>query len=208
MYILQEGVKSVDSAYTKAFHDIGPLSATPQTGNYKDLAAWTGVSVDSPPCSKNGAAHPRFPIYLQKYNPAAMKQAYELYASGAGPDSDFSNSIFMFEGYSGKGVDAIDADSTAFAFRGDNLLVAPLINYKPANDPQMVKKASDLGNQLRDILHKGSGRSQLHAYVNYAYGDETQKELYGYEQWRQSRLHSLKDKYDPSGEFDFFAPIH
>lgn len=47
----------------------------------------------------------------------------------------------------------------------------------------------------------------MHTYVNYAHGDETLQELYGYEAWRVSRLESLKSKYDPKGHFSFYAPI-
>lgn len=49
--------------------------------------------------------------------------------------------------------------------------------------------------------------TELHTYVNYAHGDETLQELYGYEAWRQSRLKSLKTKYDPNGKFNFNEPI-
>lgn len=207
LYVLQEGVNTVDSTYTQPFRDIGPISAVPDSGTYKDLARWTGVAVDSPPCQKDGSAHPRFPIYLKKYNPSAQQTAFDLFAASAGPSSPFNTSIFMFEGYAGQGVRAVDANSTAFAFRDDNLLVSPLISYSPANDTKLISQAKDLGSKLRNILFEGSGSNQLHAYVNYAYGDETQQEWYGYDDWRQSKLHQLKDQYDPDGEFSFFAPI-
>lgn len=47
----------------------------------------------------------------------------------------------------------------------------------------------------------------MHAYVNYAHGDETLEEVYGYEAWRVARLRALKEKYDPLGRFGFYAPI-
>lgn len=206
-YILQEGVTAVDSTYTKPFHDIGPISIEPDTGTYRDLAAWTQVDTSAPPCQKDGFAHPRFPIYLESYDPAAQRAAYDLFAAAAGPSTGFNTSIFMFEGYANKGVREIDAGSTAFAFREDNLLCSPLISFRPPNDPKLVSKAEDLGNRLRQILRKGSGSDELHAYVNYAYGDESPREWYGHEDWRQSRLRELKSEYDPRGEFSFFAPI-
>ncbi|RMJ25024.1 FAD binding domain-containing protein [Aspergillus sp. HF37] len=206
-YILQEGVSEVDSSYTQPFHDLGPLSVFPKSGTYRDLAAWTGVSESSAPCQKNGNAHPRFPIYLQSYNPSAQQQAYDLYAAEAGPASPFSASLFMFEGYPTEGVKAVDPASTAFAFREDNLLTAPLINYDPDASKTIIDKAARLGNDLREILKKGSGRDELHTYVNYAYGDETTRQWYGYEDWRQERLHQLKDQFDPTRKFRFFAPV-
>jgi hypothetical protein len=205
-YIIQEGVKAVDPAITKPFHDIGTISVQPMAGTYNDLAEWTGIAVASPPCQKNGFSNPRFPIYLEEYNVAAQKDAYDLFASEANITSPFYNSIFMFEGYSQQGVKAIDSDSTAFAYRGDNYLAAPLISYSPV-DAALDEKATALGKQLRDILYDGSDRDELHVYVNYAFGDETPQEWYGSEKWRQGRLQQLKQKYDPKGKFSFYAPI-
>ncbi|KAI0458562.1 putative FAD-dependent oxygenase [Xylaria acuta] len=206
-YIIQEGVTVVDPVYTNPFHDIGPISSEPKSGSYRDLAAWTGIAVDSPPCQKAGLANPRFPIYLREHNVTAQREAYDAFAADVGgADSPFSASIFMFEAYPQQGVRAVDSHSTAFAFRDDNLLVSPLLTYTPAGK-ELDDQVERLGNQLRDIIYRGSGRKELHAYVNYAYGDETPKNWYGYEQWRQSRLRKLKQKYDPEGRFSFFGPI-
>lgn len=206
MYIIQEGVKSVDSAYTAPFHDLDPISIEPQSGSYTDLAGWTQIAVSSPPCQKAGLINPRFPNYLEKYDIAAQKKAYDVFAEGVRGSSVFNGSIFMFEAYSMGGVKAVDAKSTAFAFRDENILSAPLITYKP-DGAELDQKAAKLGNELRQILHQASGRSDVRAYVNYAYGDEGPKEWYGSESWRQSRLQSLKQKYDPKGMFSFYAPV-
>lgn len=205
-YIIQEGVTAVDPVYTQAFHDIGPLSVEPIGGTYLDLAGWTGIANTSPPCQKAGLVNPRFPIYVESYNVTTQREVYDIFASAVSGASAFNNSLFMFEGYSHQGVRAIDSDSTAFAFRGDNLLFAPLITYAPAGT-ERDQEAAQLGNQLRQILRKGSGREELHAYVNYAYGDETPQQWYGSEEWRQDRLQALKKKYDPEGKFSFYAPI-
>ena len=67
--------------------------------------------------------------------------------------------------------------------------------------------ATAFGENLREALHNASGSAEMHAYVNYAHGDETLQELYGYEAWRLARLETLKTKYDPEGHFDFYSPI-
>ncbi|KAH8803017.1 hypothetical protein F5884DRAFT_494268 [Xylogone sp. PMI_703] len=205
-YIVQEGVDVVDSIYTQPFIDIGPISQDPVTGTYNDLAEWTGISATSAPCQKDGLVNPRFPIYLDSYNVSAQKAAYEQYAAAINASSPFNGSIFMFEAYSMEGVRAIESESTAFAFREENILAAPLITYAPAGS-QRDKDAAQLGDQLRQILHTASGRPKLRTYVNYAYGDETPEQWYGNEEWRQSRLRALKQKYDPHGKFSFYAPI-
>ncbi|PKS05902.1 hypothetical protein jhhlp_007733 [Lomentospora prolificans] len=205
-WIIQEGVSVVDPLYTKPFYDIGPLVAEPTSGTYLDLAEWTGISLSSAPCQKSGLSNPRFPLYVRSYNVTAQKQAYDLFASAVTADSPFYHSLYLFEGYSMQAVRAVDERSTAFAFRDDNLLTAPLITYTPG-DSELDTAAARLGNQLRDILHAGSGQDEMRVYVNYAYGNESPEQWYGSERWRQSRLRELKRKYDPKGRFSFYAPV-
>lgn len=68
-------------------------------------------------------------------------------------------------------------------------------------------RAIAFGENLRQALHEEDESSEMHTYVNYAHGDETLEELYGYDAWRLARLKLLKDKYDPTRKFDFYAPI-
>lgn len=196
---------TVSAAYTAPFLKLGPIINSTTTGTYRDLAAWTGISLSDGPCSKSGNANPRFPIYLKSYSPTAQRQVYELFknATTLGP---YSGALFMFEGYSNQAVKSLGDNTSAFAYREDNLLVAPLLTYAPTG-PASDAAAQKLGNQIRNILYKASGETSLNTYVNYAYGDETAKSWYGDETWRQSRLQCLKEDYDPSGKFSFYAPI-
>jgi hypothetical protein len=207
MYIIQEGVDTVDTAHTAAFKKLGPIIDSPSNGTYLDLAALTGISLADGPCQKTGNANPRFPIYLKSYNTTAQKKVYDLFAQATtNASTPFSGALFMFEGYSQAGVKAPGDAATAYAYRADNLLVAPLLTYMP-NGTALDKLASKIGNEIRDVLFEGSGEATLNTYVNYAYGDETAKAWYGSDSWRQSRLKSLKKQYDPKGQFSFYAPI-
>ncbi|KAH6993264.1 hypothetical protein EDB82DRAFT_170307 [Fusarium venenatum] len=205
-WLIQEGVKTIDPEISKPFHDLKPLVISPESGDYRDLARWTQIDIDAAPCQKNGLVNPRFPLYLQEYNVAAMKNAWDLFAAETGPESPFSTSIFMFEAYSTQAVRGTKAKDSAFAFRHENILTAPLITYKPG-DAALDKKAAKLGNDLRDILYRESGQWNMSVYVNYAFGNEKPSDWYGGEAWRQERLQSLKNKYDPEGKFSFFGPI-
>jgi hypothetical protein len=149
--------------------------------------------------------NPRFPIYLETFNPAA-KKAFDFFAEHVRGDSIFNNSLVTFDGYSTQGVKSIDAKSTAFAYRDQNILVGPLITYQP-NGTELDNRASEVGHKIREILHQGTGREHVPAYVNYAFGDEGPGQWYGSESWRQSRLQKLKETYDPQGLFSFYAPI-
>jgi hypothetical protein len=207
MYIIQEGVNTVDAKYTKPFHNLGPLTSKAQSGTYKDLAAWTGIALESPPCQDFGFNNPRFPIYTKSYNTTAQKKAYEAYAAAVGgAASPYTNSIFMFEDYATGGVRARDDSASAFGFRQDRILAAPLIIYGPT-DKARDTAVETLGNSLREIIREGTGSKEIHAYVNYSYGTEGPKSWYGYDASRQDRLKALKKKYDPQGRFSFYAPI-
>lgn len=135
-----------------------------------------------------------------------MKNAWDLFAVETGPQTPFNTSIFMFEGYSTQAVRGTNDRNTAFAFRHQDILTAPLITYKPG-DTNLDQKAAQIGNELRQILHRASGQSEMSVYVNYAYGNEEPVSWYGNEGWRQDRLKSLKNKYDPKGKFSFFGPV-
>ena len=63
------------------------------------------------------------------------------------------------------------------------------------------------GNRMRDMLHEGSGESEIHSYINYAHGDESLEAMYGYEPWRLEKLRRLKEEYDPNNVFRYYAPI-
>ncbi|KAI5924944.1 FAD binding domain protein [Camillea tinctor] len=205
-YILQEGATAVDSIYTQPFHDLGAVQSDAGTGSYLDLPAWTGLNNEAAPCQHTGLANTRFPLDIQVYDVPAMRQVYDLFTSAMEETPALNGSFFLIEGYSLQGVQAVASDSTAFPFRGDSLLVAPVISWEPAG-PELAQQAADLGNELRRILHEATGRAEMHTYVNYAFGDETTKNWYGYEDWRQERLLELKNKYDPERKFSFYAPI-
>ncbi|KAI0910044.1 hypothetical protein F4823DRAFT_591970 [Ustulina deusta] len=205
-YLLQEGVTEVDPARTTPFHDLGPIFTTSAGGSYTDLPTWIGQDNESPSCQKLGFVNVRFPIDLEFYNGTAQQSAYELFASRTQEFPALNNSVFLFEGYTTKGVKAIPSESSAFPSRMDNLLISPLLVYPPAGS-ELDQTAAKLGEDLRQILYEGSQRTELHTYVNYAFGDETKQNWYGYEKWRQDRLSALKKKYDPQGKFSFYAPI-
>jgi hypothetical protein len=207
MYIIQEGVNTVNPKYTNPFHDLNLLLITPQSGTYEDLAAWTGIALFSAPCQDFGFNNPRFPIYTKSYNTTAQKKAYELYASAIlCTDSPYCSSMFMFEDYAIAGVYVRDVGASVFGVWHDLIPTASLIMYAPGGKARDVA-VEKLGNRLGEILRDRTGSSELHTYVDYAYGNEGPKSWYGNEASRQDRLKTLKKKYDPKGNFSFDGPI-
>ncbi|KAK8050255.1 hypothetical protein PG994_011985 [Apiospora phragmitis] len=207
LWVLQEGSTSVDSAHTGALHALGPATVDRGNGNYLDLARWTGMSNADPPCQNSGFDKTRFPIDIRSYNVQAMRKVYDHFASATRQTPGLNASLFLIEDYTLQRMKTVRSESTAYPFRTDNLLVAPVMRWQHSGGPELTQQAVDLGTELRSIIHEATGEPELHTYVNYAFGDETQKNWYGYEQWRQNRLRGLKQKYDPQHRFSFYVPI-
>ncbi|ATY61822.1 FAD binding domain [Cordyceps militaris] len=205
VYLLQEGVRTVDKAHSAALKELGPVSGDNTPGTYLDLAAWTLISMTDTPCQKTNASNLRFPLYLDTYDAGAVRRAYDLFAASLRGTPEFGSSIFLFENYPVQGLRQPAANDSAFAFRGDNILVAPLISF-PSGDRQRGGEAVLLGEALRNTLHQASGRKTMHTYVNYAFRDG-REEMYGAEAWRQQKLAKLKAAYDPHGRFNFYNPV-
>lgn len=82
---------------------------------------------------------------------------------------------------------------------------SPAIFYQP--NSSLDAQAEEFGRHARNLLKAGSGSAELYSYVNYAHGDESLEEVYGYEPWRLQKLRSLKKQYDPKNKFGFYEPI-
>ena len=67
--------------------------------------------------------------------------------------------------------------------------------------------AFQYGDRARKLWIQGQAPRPLNAYSNYAYGDETLEQVFGYEPWRLERLRALKKRWDPRGKFNFYNPI-
>ncbi|KAJ0335661.1 hypothetical protein COL922a_008924 [Colletotrichum nupharicola] len=204
--LMQEGVTTVDPAYTAPFHALGSLSNSSESGVYTDLAKFVGVRTTDGPCLKTGANNPRFPIYLETYNTTAQKLAFDFFANSIVANSALTNSLVTFDDYSMQGVKAKADDSSAYAHRAQNVLVGPLLQYMPG-DAALDEEVAKLGNEFRQILHEGTGRDFVPVYLNYAFGNEGPEQWYGQEEWRVTRLQEAKAAYDPNGLFSFYGPI-
>ncbi|KAL5335387.1 hypothetical protein BJX70DRAFT_390676 [Aspergillus crustosus] len=204
---IQEGVEEVKPEIIDRFRELSDIPPPVKTtGLYTDIPYWINTDLNSRGCAKK-ENKVRFPIGFPRYNVHTQRDFYEAFAEVVTGNSPFNASMVLLEQYSAQGVKAVPLDSTAFPDRYDDLLVSPVIAYPNTSDYAIEVKAEEFGNRLRDILLEGTGSDELHAYVNYAAGDEGPKSWYGYEPWRQEKLEALKEKYDPKGKFSYYAPI-
>ncbi|KKK15845.1 hypothetical protein AOCH_004102 [Aspergillus ochraceoroseus] len=202
---LREGVPTIEDEYLRPFRELCYQVADKATGLFTDIPKWIETGFDTQSCRFGGPSKVRYPISFPKYNIEAQRAMFDAFAEGTAGSSPYNHSMILVEQYSVQGVQAIPEYSTAFPHRQDNLLLSPVLVYTPSAG--LDAGAKEFGDNLRQILLEGTDSDELHAYVNYASGDEGPESWYGYEPWRINRLQALKAQYDPEEKFGYYAPI-
>jgi hypothetical protein len=207
--IVFEGPQTEAEPYAAPFMALGPASTTIDNVNYIDLYKVTGNNLNSRACVKNrnmlgaGTSLPRWDL-------EGVRNAFSIFGNVTA-DPRFNSSITLLENYGMQGVQAIDAATTALApqEREYPVLANPVL-WWDGDDVEDANDAYAYASAIRNALSTGVDRSvdeKRHCYVNYANGDETRAEMYGYERWRLARLRKLKMKWDPENGFAFYNPI-
>ena len=175
---------------------------------YVDIYTVSGNGRNSPVCRKNnnivGAG-----ATLPKWHLPGLRHAFSIFAN-ATSDSRFTTSAALLENYGNNVVSKIDPASTALApeERTHPILTSAVLWYE-GDDEKTHQDAVRYVTRIRDALNEGVDREKgkRHTYVNYAFGDETVRETYGYEEWRVEKLKKLKKLWDPRNEFGYYVPL-
>jgi hypothetical protein len=191
---------SIPTEYTDPLYALFPVAVDSSVTDLAGVNTHLQGNKDGAACSK-GSSRTVAPVSLQRYDIGSTRKMFDIFS---GVPSTFRSSFVLLEGYPIHRVEEIDSNSTSYPDRDGKLLIGPLLTY-PAN-ASLDATAFDIGSKLRKVLLEGS-ESKLLAYVNYARGDESMEEMYGYEPWRLEKLRRLKKEYDPFGRFSFYAPI-
>jgi hypothetical protein len=185
-----------------------PLAALSPIANENKSVSWLEASEVigwgfSSFCNQKGLVHVlRFPVGVKKFSYSAMKNSYDVFSAAVAAQPALAYSLVLWEAYSTHAVKAVPDEATAVADRADSMLAAAFIIVPPGTG--LEGEGEKLGKDLRKAL---AGGEELHAYVNYAHGDESLEEVYGHQKWRLERLKQLKKKYDPENRFGFYSPI-
>ncbi|KAL4988130.1 hypothetical protein BDW68DRAFT_187456 [Aspergillus falconensis] len=188
---MREAVDEIEPELIAPFRELSQVPALAKTvGRYTDIPTWINTAVNSRGCAAE-ANKVRFPIGFPRYDPQAQKEMFDVFANGTAEGSPFNTSMILLEQYSSQGVEAHPANSSAYAHRFDDLLISPVIAYLSDTDEE-EEAAVKFGDMLRDILLKSTETpDELHAYVNYASGEEGPKAWYGHEPWRLEKLQEV-----------------
>ncbi|KAM3424472.1 hypothetical protein BST61_g6476 [Cercospora zeina] len=201
IYLIWQG-KSIPDAYSSQFRALQPFDFVSGGTDLEGVTVMMGFDIASPPCAKSSPTLQRFPLALRTYPVAGMRAAVDVLKS---LPTEYNNTLVILEGYSVNAVQSVSAECTAYADRLSNLLISPFITHAP-NDAELAQRGAIYGNEMRRLMVEGSGQA-LNAYVNYAHGSETQRQLYGYQQWRVDKLQRLKRHWDPKDRFGWYLPI-
>ena len=92
------------------------------TVSYSESAHAAGAGLTDDVCKDGGSWKP-FPAGLLEYNITAVRAVYDLHKDLVMKHPEFNRSIVQFENFPKQRVQSIDAASTAYAHRADNILV-------------------------------------------------------------------------------------
>ncbi|KAI4193801.1 MAG: hypothetical protein LQ350_008139 [Teloschistes chrysophthalmus] len=173
------GTAAQASEWLNRFTDLKPAAIRKyESIPFTQVLSAANADVCSGIC-QHGSSWRLFPIGLKTYNTTANRQAYDLLKRLVNEHPEFGQSIIQFENYAVGGMKAVDAASTAYPHRNDDILVS----FDPIYPRSTVSDAIalDVAQKFRAALHAGDtpGRN-FTAYVNYANGDEPIEALYGF----------------------------
>ncbi|KAL8795958.1 MAG: hypothetical protein Q9182_007443 [Xanthomendoza sp. 2 TL-2023] len=192
--------------YVRPIMDLGPISSSTASFPYKEVSHRSfQASVGDPTCAAGTSTKDRYPVGLQIYNVSTNRKIYDLFEDMVTTFPALNTSFVQFEAFPMQAVKAVNPESTAYAHRHDDILVAFSTQY--LQSAANAAAATKYGRRARQIFVEGAHPMRLNAYSNYASGDETLEQIYGYESWRLEKLKWLKRKWDPEGRFRFFNPI-
>ncbi|KAL2286055.1 hypothetical protein FJTKL_07293 [Diaporthe vaccinii] len=202
-WLIWQGRGTIPPAYTDRVRALFPVSIKAGTTDITGMNTVAGAAYGTAACAKGSTSALLFGVSLKRWNLEGLRATLDIYNT---LPPELRNSFVLLEAYSTRGVEAVSDDETAYPDRFNQILASPAMYYQAGN-ASLDDLAAEFGGRMRNALFNGSGQP-LHAYVNYAHGDESLRALYGYEDWRLWRLSRLKAKYDPFGKFGYYAPIN
>jgi fumiquinazoline A oxidase len=146
-----------------------------------------------------------FTLNLKTFDAATMRKIYSDFRDFIQTSPKAASSVLVFQAFGQPRVDAVPANSSAYANRGHvNILVLIQMIY---DDDDVANAADSWAKTQRDELEEVSGYDKLYVDENYAHGGEPPMAIYGYEAWRLEKLETIKRSYDPKEAFNGYHNI-
>lgn len=201
---LYEGKES-DNPLLEPLHALGPLTKDSKVTPWSQASEGLGWGWSNFSNQKGLVSILRFPVGAKRFSYTAMKEIYDRFAAVTVANPGYGYSFVVWEAYSTQAVKAVPDEATAVADRADDMLVAAIMVYQ--QNAELNAPTEAIGKEFRQMLVNGNADGELHAYINYANGDESLEEVYGHQAWRLEKLRRLKKQYDPENKFGYYSPI-
>lgn len=121
--------------YTKAYHDLSPLTNISEEGTYLDIARWLSLDEESIACNaSNIIAVPatlRFSVDIKTYNLDALVEMAGEFHSCASESSKFAWSILLIEQWPTQAVEGKDGIGSVVPWREHGLLMWVIFGLSP-----------------------------------------------------------------------------
>ncbi|KAF1911050.1 hypothetical protein BDU57DRAFT_485443 [Ampelomyces quisqualis] len=205
--LVYEGPEHEAAPYAAQFQALGPISTRISNMKYQELYAATHNGLDAQPCVKNnnmvGAG-----ISVPAWDLKGVREAITIFGN-LSADPRFSKSTILLENYGMQGVRAVDPSLTSLPLEERQLpgLASPILFWE-GEDEQTTQDAHDYVRRIKEALFLGVDKNNgtRHSYLNYANGDESRQELYGYGE-KLEKLVRLKKIWDSENRFGFYNSL-
>ncbi len=206
--IIYQGNDTAAEAYHAAFRALAPALETTQSDiSWGALHDVGGFGHEGPGC-QGGKNALLYPNSFDRWDPAALRAGYELFAEALTSEPQFAPSYWIFESYGRKGPQLFPADYSAVPpeERAYHLLTGVVMQWEGAAKKKVVREATTYGKAIREVTR--STVTPAHTYVNYSPEDPASLgEMYGRDEARLEKLRGLKAKWDPQNQFGFYQGI-
>ncbi|KAL7944096.1 hypothetical protein V8C42DRAFT_358776 [Trichoderma barbatum] len=183
------------------FNAIPAISRTKGDVSYSELLVAQQTDINSASCSSQ--PYVGSTAWLQTYNITSQREIYNIFNEQIAQNPGLApGARVFFEGYSTKGTQAIDANTSCYPHRDEYLLVF----FAVATPPPLVTVTRAWADETLAIWHASQPGRRPATYVNYAVGNEPLESIYGYD-GQLPKLSALKSKYDPLNKFKWYNPI-
>ncbi|EPS42831.1 hypothetical protein H072_3103 [Dactylellina haptotyla CBS 200.50] len=172
----------------KPLLDIGPTFK--QTG----MAPANKLNEGNDAFGEKGGRKPGVGLGLEKIDPVAYKQIWNMYVNFIKENPDAGRSIVLAECYPKAKMESISRESTAFANRDMNYMVICVPWYE---DEKLDIRANSFSQSVREIWAQKCGHpDRIRCYTAFAGINEPIGSLFG-EQERIEKLRYIKKQWDP-----------
>ncbi|PQE24169.1 6-hydroxy-D-nicotine oxidase protein [Rutstroemia sp. NJR-2017a BVV2] len=200
--LIYAGSEAAGKAFLTPFLHLQPSNVNITTIPWKDVPSSSLYGATVQGCSVSGVQYVPYSVNLYQIDVGNMIKVVNFMNASMAASPELQTAVVALAQYAPGGFQAKKSDSSAFPYR-DVVIFAQIDCF--AFDPASVPALSKWGQEVRDLMQKGSGKKDLEVYVHFAHGDESQTGWYT--NGKLARLQALKAKYDPHSLFSYYNPV-